>query len=132
MTAPEIPASPARRTASLIVQIAALLVAIFCAVVSAFLLYDVAYLAHASNDWGDPAAFDVFLMWVVTIPGGLFSLGISAFVRPRRRGLLIPTLVCALFAPLLLFLVPSAMRLNKARHQKHFEEMIRKTEPHAP
>ncbi len=126
---PEIPAQPGRRTAALAAQFVALLVAICCASVTAWCLYDAAYLAHASNDWGDPAVIDVFIMWVVSIAGGLLSLGLAIFIRPRRPGLLIPTLVLALAGPLLLFFVPSAMRVNKARHQKEYEEMVRKMEP---
>ncbi len=110
-------------------QTCALLIAIFCAFVSAWGLYDAAYLAHNSNDWGDPAAFDVLLMWIVNILGGLVSLPLAIFVRPIRRALLIPTLVFALAGLLSLTLTPSAMRVNKARHQKEFEELMRKMEP---
>lgn len=132
MTTPEISNSPAKRVFALILQIAALLMASFCALVSAGCLYDAAYVAHSANDWGDPADFDLLVMWIVTIPGCCLSLALAIFVKPIRRGLLIPTLVLALAVPLLLFLAPSAMRLNKARHQKEIDALTRKMESHGP
>jgi len=129
MTAPEIPANPARRTFALIAQVSALLISIFCALVSVWFLYDAAYLAHSPNDWGDPATLDVLFIWIVNILGALVSLPLAIFIRPIRRGLLIPTLVFAFAGLLSLSLTPSAMRVNKARHQKEFEELMRKMEP---
>jgi len=130
MTDLEIATSPTKRVVSLIGQIAALLMASFCALVSVWCLYDAAYLAHSANDWGDPAAFDVFLIWIVNIPGCLLSLALAIFLRPRRRNLLIPTLVLALAGPLLLFLTPLSMRLNKGRHQKEIDALTRRMESH--
>jgi hypothetical protein len=123
MTAPEKPRNATKRVLAFVAQIDALLVAIFCVVVSVWSLYDAAYLAHSPNDWGDPAAFDVLVVWIVNIPGCLFSLPLAIFLRPIRRGILIPTVVFALAGPLLLFLTPSAMHLNKERQQKKLEEL---------
>ena len=130
MITPENPTNSTKRVFALIGQIAALLMAGFCTLVSVCCLYAVAYTAHSPNDWGDPAAFDVLIMWIVTIPGCVLSLTLAIFIRPIRRSLLIPTLVLALAGPLLLFLTPASMRLNKARHQKETEELIRKMESH--
>jgi hypothetical protein len=124
--------NPTKRVVALIGQIAALLIASFCALVSVWCLYDAAFVAHSANDWGDPAAFDVFLLWIVNIPGCVLSLALAFFIRPIRRSLLIPTLLLALACPLLLFLVPSSLRLNKARHQKETDELTRKMESHRP
>jgi hypothetical protein len=132
MTAPKTPVNPAKRVFALLGQISALLIAIFCAFVSVWLLYDAAYVAHSANDWGDPAKVDVLLIWIVNIPGCLLALPLAIFVRPVRRSLLIPTLVFALAGLLLLFLAPSSMRLNKARHQKETDELTRKMGSHGP
>jgi len=132
MTAPETPANPTKRAFALIGQVSALLIATFCAFVSVWCLYDAAYLAHSPNDWGAPAGLDVLFIWIVIIPGCVVSLPLAIFVRPNRRRLLIPTLVFALAGPLLLFLAPSAMRLNNARHQKEGEELTRKMESRRP
>jgi hypothetical protein len=129
MTVPSIPPNPSRRAFALIAQVSALLIAIFCALVSVWFLYDAACLAHSPNDWGDPAKIDVLFIWVVNILGWLVSLPLAIFIRPVRPGLLMPTLVFALSGVLLLCLAPAAMRVNKARHQKEFEELVRKMEP---
>jgi hypothetical protein len=128
MTPPETPSKSHRRAFGLIGHVVALLIAIMCVLFTAWCLYDIAYLAHSPNDWGDPAVIDVAFATIVSVTGFVIALSLAIFARPFFRFLAIPTFALAAVEVFLWFQLPRAFAMNKERQQSKVDAMVREME----